>query len=85
MNQISPLRAVVAIEPTGRMGTEISSHAFWMTQEFVLALECGHRQTRTSCNFSYRELEDLFPRRVRCSGCPAIQTVYTQARKEEAC
>lgn len=80
--QVQPLRKRLRIEQTGRMGSEIHPNAFWMTGEYILHLECGHTTTRTSCNFTYKDTSDLFPRRIRCRECdPVTVTRKTKPAK----
>jgi len=81
--KVKPLRKVTSIAETGRMGEEISPHAFWMTAEYELILECGHSQIRTSCNFQLLEVEELFPSRVRCADCNTVESRSVPKKNKE--
>lgn len=83
---LHPLRAVTDITETGRRGTEIGPHCFWLAREFVLALECNHSQTRVrdvygsghEKDYSKKAIIASFPKRVRCTEC-AGRTVEVKA------
>lgn len=78
-----PLRTVERVKDTGKDAKEITPHAFWMTREYELHLECDHTQIRTSCNFHDKELGDLFPTRVRCQQCPGFKSTAPTRRKPD--
>lgn len=73
---VAPLQTIASITPTGRVGTEISPHHFWLDREYHVALECGHHylevrgDTGGLADAGYRVRR--ITGRTRCKQCPPV-------------
>lgn len=87
---VHPLREVVLVEVTERQGKEINPHAFWMAREFVMHLECSHKQIRVrdvygkvsgGREYTVESVKASLPKRVRCTDCAGIEREVTTVTK----
>ncbi len=84
---VHPLRKVVLVELTDRQGTEINPHAFWSAREFVMHLECSHKQVRVrdvygaSFGSTVDSIKAALPKRVRCAGCAGVERAVRPVTK----
>jgi len=78
LRAVQPLRKVEEITYTGRTGTSITPHNFWLDNEFRLTLVCGHALLRVTSAYAtdgtrrpgWRSAP--LPVRARCPECDPV-------------